>query len=125
MAINVAPTGDQISVSQVWLRWFSDLGDSLEGDWDLYTAPLTFTGTGDQTVNIQGSGKTALIQIKIESATIGLLTLPFRAKETILELWDLDSQTLIGGVLVNGNSVQLPAVSGNILIKGMVIKWTL
>jgi hypothetical protein len=124
MAINSAPINEP-KESQVWTRWFADLGDSLEGDWVLYTKELTNTGSGAQVVNIQNLGKCAQIQIKISSATSGMITLPFRAKETILRVWDIDSQTLIGGALVDGKIIQLPTLSGeNILIEGMVIKWT-
>jgi hypothetical protein len=123
--INSAPLIDKLNVSDVWLRWFANLGTSLEGDWDLYTASLVFTGTGTQEVSIQSAGKSAIIQIKINSATDGALTLPFRAKDTILRVWDNDSQTLIGGASVSGSLVQLPLVSGNILIEGTVVKWTL
>lgn len=125
MAINSAPIEDPVNVSEVWLRWFADIGDSVTGDWDLYTADLVNTGLGTQTVNVQNMGKSAQVQIKIESATQGDLTLPFTSKETILSVWDLDTQTLIGGALVSGEIIQLPNVSGNILIEGMVIKWTL
>lgn len=123
MAINDAPL-DQPLTEMTWLRWFNDVASGLKGSWTLYTAKLENTGTGDQTVNIQQMGKSAQIQIKIESATQGDLTIPFRAQETILRVWDLDSQTLIGGALVSGEIIQLPIVSGNILIEGMVIKWT-
>ena len=124
MPINSAPINEP-KESQVWNRWFADLGDSLEGDWVLYTKTLENTGTGTQVVNIQNLGKCAQIQIKISSATTGMITLPFRAKETILRVWDIDSQTLIGGALVDGEIIQLPTLSGeNVLIEGMVIKWT-
>ncbi len=124
MPINQAPLEEDDKSSLVWLRWFADLADSLEGDWDLYTQSLPFTGTGSQTVNIQGMGATKFIQIQIDSTTSGSLTLPFTAKNTILEVWDSDTQTLIGGASVNGKIIQLPTTTTNILIKGMVILWT-
>lgn len=124
MPINSAPINEP-KESQVWNRWFADLGDSLEGDWVLYTKTLENSGSGTQVVNIQNLGKCAQIQIKISSATTGAISLPFRAKETILRVWDIDSQTLIGGALVDGKIIQLPTLSGeNVLIEGMVIKWT-
>lgn len=124
MSINSAPINEP-KESQVWNRWFADIGDSLEGDWVLYTKTLENTGTGTQVVNIQNLGKCAQIQIKISSATSGAISLPFRAKETILRVWDIDSQTLTGGALVDGKIIQLPTLSGeNVLIEGMVIKWT-
>lgn len=123
MPINDAPMNETMG-SMSWLRWFSDVAFGIKGDWTLYTTNLKNTGTGTQTVNIQGMGKSADVQIKIESATQGDITLPFKAKETILSVWDIDSHTLVGGAYVSGNLIQLPIVSGNILIKGMVIKWT-
>jgi len=122
MPINSAPLEIDDKSQMVWLRWFADVADSLEGDWDLYTTHLPSTGTGTQIVNIQGMGKSACIQITITTVTMGELTLPFSCKSTILEVWDTDSQTLLGGASVNGKIIQLPNVTGNILIKGMVIK---
>ena len=126
MAINKAPMQEPLT-SMSWLQWFEDLADGLRGDWTLYTADLIppegDTQTGTQSVNIQNMGKSAQIQIKIQSASQGDLTLPFRAQETILRVWDNDSQTLIGGALVSGSLIQLPVISGNVLIEGMVIKW--
>ena len=124
MLINEAPLEERDYNSTIWQRQFADISKALQGEWGPYTATLATTGDGDQTVSIRQKGATATIQIKIENiTTAGVLTLPFTALETILSVWDFDSQSVLDGALVNGNLITLPNVTGNIMITGEVIRW--
>lgn len=125
MLINEAPI-EEPSGSQIWTRFFASVGKSLQGEWGSYTAPLESTTDGTQTVKIRNKGATAQIQIKIEGITsTGVLTLPYSVEETILNIWDFDTQSVLDGALVNGNLITLPNVTGStsIMITGEVIKW--
>ncbi len=125
MLINEAPI-EEPSGSQIWARFFASVGKSLQGEWGSYTAPLESTTDGTQTVKIRNKGATAQIQIKIEGITsTGVLTLPYSVEETILNVWDFDTQSVLDGALVNGNLITLPNVTGStsIMITGEVIKW--
>ena len=125
MLINEAPLEEQVN-SNIWIRFFASIGKALQGEWGSFTAPLTSTANGTQTVKIRNKGATAQIQIKIEGITsTGVLTLPYSVQETILNVWDFDTQSVLDGALVNGNLITLPNVTGStsIMITGEVIKW--
>ena len=126
MLINEAPLEEQVN-SKIWLRFFASIGKALQGEWGSFTAPLASTANGTQTVKIRNKGATAQIQIKIEGITsTGVLTLPYSVQETILNVWDFNTQSILDGALVNGNLITLPNVTGStsIMITGEVIKWT-
>ncbi len=125
MLINEAPLQEQVN-SKIWLRFFASIGKALQGEWGSFTAPLASTTNGTQTVKIRNKGATAQIQIKIEGITsTGVLTLPYSVEETILNVWDFNTQSVLDGALVNGNLITLPNVTGStsIMITGEVIKW--
>jgi len=126
MLINEAPIEERDPLSPIWLRFFATLGASLQGEWGSYTAPIDSTTDGTQTATIRNKGATAQIQIKIEGITsTGVLTLPYSVEETILNVWDYNTQSVLDGALVNGNLITLPNVTGStsIMITGEVIKW--
>ncbi len=126
MLINEAPMEERDALSPIWLRFFASLGVSLQGEWGSYTTPLASTTDGTQTVKIRNKGSTAQIQIKIEGITsAGVLTLPYSVEETILNVWDFDTQSVLDGAQVNGNLITLPNVTGStsIMVTGEVIKW--
>ena len=125
MRINNAPI-EESQDSPIWVRFFASLGKALQGEWGAYTASLDSTADGAQTVNIRNKGASATIQIKIENITsTGVLTLPFSALETILNVWDYNTQSVLDGAHVNGNLITLPNVTGStsIMATGEVIKW--
>jgi hypothetical protein len=126
MLINEAPLEERDYNSTIWQRQFADISKALQGEWGSYTASLASTTNGTQTVKIRNKGATATIQIKIEGITsTGVLTLPYSVEETILNVWDFNTQSVLDGALVNGNLITLPNVTGStsIMITGEVIKW--
>ena len=126
MRINEAPLEEVNMLSTIWQRFFASIGKSLAGEWGTWRADLESTGDGAQSVYIRNKGMTSTIQIKIENITsAGVLTLPFQVEETILSVWDYDTQSVLDGALVSGNLITLPNVTGNIMVTGEVIKWTL